>query len=89
MTNPKMVCYCRYSCLDLSVALVDCQVEGRPSSLQNVCQGRVVILNYIDFEGGELNICRDCVDDLWGGGQIREIEEGESVTFPMYQYDTN
>ena len=33
-----------------------------------------MLLYYIDFEGGEQNICHDCVDKLVGGG-VREIEE--------------
>ena len=38
-----------------------------------------MVLNDIDFEGGERNVCRDCVDALWGGGggwQVIEIEKG-------------
>ena len=64
------MCSFHYYCLDLSVALVDFQVEGWTLRLHHVYQGEYVILNYIDFDGGEWNICNDCVDKL-GGGQVR------------------
>ena len=32
----------------------------------NVC----VLLNHIDFDREERKICRDCVGELGGGGQI-------------------
>ena len=65
-----MVCSYCYSCLDLPVVLVDCQVEGCPLRLHNVCQGGYWVLNYIDFEGREQKFFW-CV----GGVQVIEIEE--------------
>ena len=68
MKNPIMVCYYRPSCIDLPVALFDCHVEVCPLRLQHVCQGEYMVLNDIDFDGEERNVCRDCVDKLliWG-----------------------
>ena len=64
LTNQMMVCSCHYYFIDLHVALVDCQVEGWPSHLHHICQGGYVLLNYIDFDGVEWKICRDCVDEI-------------------------
>ena len=72
MINMTMVRYYRSSCIDLPVALVGCQVEGRPSRLNQFCQGEYVIFYDIDFEVGERDICRNCVDNIGGGGgQVR------------------
>ena len=51
-----------YSCIDLPMALVDCQVEGCPLRFHHFCHGEYVVLNDIDFEGAEQKIFRDCVD---------------------------
>ena len=64
MANPKMVySYCSY-CLDLPVALVDYQMKGCGFRLHHVWQGGYVAIHEIDFDRAELNICRDCVDEL-------------------------
>ena len=46
--------------------IVDFCGEGCPLSLYHVCQGGYVLFNDIDFYGAEQNICRYCVDDIWG-----------------------
>ena len=53
------------------MALVDFHVEGFPSLLHHVCLGEYVLLNNIIFDRGGQNICRDCVDKLGGGVQVR------------------
>ena len=35
-----------------------------------------MLLNYIDFDRGEQNICYNCVDNIWGGGGVSHIIEG-------------
>ena len=69
MVNPKMVCSYRSSCLDLSVALVDCQMKGRELRLHHVCQGEYVAMHDIELDGVERNIFPECVDDLRMGGK--------------------
>ena len=64
-----MVCSYSSSCLDLPVALVNFQVKVLPLSLYQVCQGYYVLLNDIDFEGGERNICPNCVGNIGRGGE--------------------
>ena len=68
LTNLTLVCSYRSSCLDFSVALVECQVEGCSRRLHRVCWGEYMLLKGFDFDGGERKICRDCVDELGGGG---------------------
>ena len=80
--NPTMVCSYRSFCIDLPVALVDCQVEGCFSRLHHVCQGGYVLLNDIDFDGAERKICRDCVDELRGRGKSETLEKvGDSTVY--------
>ena len=82
LTNPTMVCSYRSYCLDLPVALVDCQMEVFPSHSHHLCQGGYVILYDIDFEGGERKICRDCVDELGRGGRSENSKEvGDSTVY--------
>ena len=52
------------SCIDLSVSLVDFQVEGFPSRLHHVCQGGYVAMHKINFDGGERKICCCCVGEI-------------------------
>ena len=33
-------------------------------ALYNICQGEYVLLNDINFDGGEQKICRNSVDEL-------------------------
>ena len=75
-----MVCYYRPSCIDLPVALVYCQVEGCPSRLHNVCQGEYVVLNYIDFDRSERNICHNFVDELQGQGKSEMLKKVINIT---------
>ena len=80
LKNPKMVCSYRYFSLDLTVALVDCKVEGCPLRFRHVCQGGYVVLNDIDFDGVERNICRNCVDELHGRGKSETLKKvGDST----------
>ena len=37
--------------------------------MYHILQGRYVLLNYIDFDGAERNICRICADKLQGQGK--------------------
>ena len=75
MTNPTMVCSYHSSCIDLPVALVGFQVDGCPSRLNHVCQGEYVLLNYIDFDGSDRNICRDSVDEIRGREKSETLEK--------------
>ena len=82
LTNPTMVCSYHYSCLDLPVALVDCQVEGCPLRLHRDCQGEYVILNNIDFDGVERKIFCDCVDKIRGRGKSETLKKvGDSTVY--------
>ena len=51
------------------MVLVAFRVKGCPSRLHHVCQGRYVLVNYIDFDGAERNIFDDCVDEIRGRGK--------------------
>ena len=62
-----MVGFYRSYCLDLPVALVDCQMKGRESRLHHVCQGEYVAMHAIDIDGAERNICHNFVDEIWMG----------------------
>ena len=75
-----MVCSYRSSCIDLPVALVDCWVEGFPSRFHHVYQGGYVAMNEINLDGGERNICHDCVEEIRG--------RGKSETLKMVGYST-
>ena len=70
-----MVCYYRYSCLDLPVVLVDFQMEGCALRLYHVCQGGYVAMHEIDLYGAEQNIFCDCVDELWMGGKAEKLKK--------------
>ena len=49
--------------------LVDCHVEGFPFHLHHFFQGKYVLLNYIDFDGVDRKIFRNCVDEIQGRGK--------------------
>ena len=70
-----MVCSCRYFCLELPVALVDCQTKGRESRLHHVCQGGYVDMHEINLDGAELNIRHNCVDELWMVGKPDKLKK--------------
>ena len=77
-----MVCSYHYSCLDLIVALVYCQVEGFPSHLHHVCQGGYVVLNDIYFDGAKRNICRDFFNKIRGRGKSETLNKvGDSTVY--------
>ena len=52
LNNTKAVWSYRSWCIDLTVALIDFQLEGCPLSLNRVCQGEYVLFNDINFDGG-------------------------------------
>ena len=82
LTNPTMVCYYRYSCLDLPVVLVGLQVEGCLLSLYNVYQGGYVAMNEIHFDGVGWKICRDFVDKILGRGKSETLKKvGDSTVY--------
>ena len=85
MTNLKIVCSYGSSCLDVPVALVDCQTNGCESRLHHVCQGEYVAMHDIDLDGAELKICRDCVDELWMGGKADKLKKVQHST--VYRTD--
>ena len=65
------------------MGIVDFQVEVFPSSFPHVYQGECVILNYIDFDGAERKLFRNCVDKLqvWGkSGALKKV-----VDITMYR----
>ena len=75
-----MVCSYPYSCIYLPVELVDCQVDGFPSCLHHVYQGVYVVMNEIGLDGGEQNICRNCVDKIRGQGKSETLKKvGDST----------
>ena len=85
MVNPKMVCSSRYSCLDLHVALVDCQMKGCESRLHHVCQGGYVAMHSIDLDGVERKICQNCVEEIWMGGKSKKLKMVQHST--VYRTD--
>ena len=70
-----MLCSYRYSCIDLPVVLVDFQVEGCPSCLYHIFQGEYVAMNEIDIDGGERNICHNCVQEIQGRGKSETFKK--------------
>ena len=80
LANPKMVYYCRSSCLNLPVAIVDFKVEGCASRLHHVFQGEYVGMHDIDLDRVEYNISRDCVDELRMEGKPDKLNKGGHST---------
>ena len=80
-----MVCSYRSSCLDLPVALVDCQMKGCELRLHHGCQGEYVAMHEINLDGAEWKICRECVDDLWMGGKNEKLKMVQHIT--VYRTD--
>ena len=85
MTNPKMVCSYRYSCLDLPVTLVDFHMKGCEPRLDHVFQGDYVDMNEIDIDISELRICHNYVDKLWMGGKPKKLKKVQHRT--VYRTD--
>ena len=75
-----MVCSYCYSCLDLPVALVDCQMKGYESRLHHVCQGEYVAMHNIDLDGAEVKICPNCFDEIWMGGKPEKLKKVQHIT---------
>ena len=67
------------------MALVDCQMKGCKLLLHHICQGEYVAMNEIDLDEAELNICRDCVDELCMGGKPEKSKNVKHST--MYRTD--
>ena len=43
-----------------------------------------MVLDYIDFGGGERTICRDCVGKIWVGGKSETLKKvGDSTVLGM------
>ena len=80
VVNPKMVCSYRSSCLDLPVALFDCQIKGYELCLHHVCQGGYVAMHAINLDGAERKICHNCVDELWMGGKPKKLKKVQHST---------
>ena len=74
-----MVCSCRSSCLDLTVALVDCQMKVCELCLHQVFQGEYVAMHKIDLDIAELKICHNCVDKLWMGGKPDKLKKVQHI----------
>ena len=75
-----MLCFYHSSCLNLTVALADCQVEECASRLQHVYKGEYVAMNEINLDGAEQNIFRNFVDDLWMGGKPEKLKKAGHST---------
>ena len=69
------MCSYRSSCLDLPVVLVDFQMKGCESRLHHVCKREYVAMHDIYIDREELDICRDCVDELWMGGKPEKLKK--------------
>ena len=80
MANLKMVCYYHFSCRELPVALVDCQMKVYKSLLNHVFQGEYVDMQYIDLDGAELNICHYCVDNIWMVVKPEKLKKAQHST---------
>ena len=62
------------------MALVDFQVKGCSLRFNHVCQGGYVLLNCIDFDKAEWNICCDCVEKLRGRGKSEKLNKVLEIT---------
>ena len=80
-----MVCSYLSSCLDLLVALVDCQMKGCELRLRHVCQREYVAMHVVDIYGAERNICHNCVDELWMGSKPNKLKKVQHNT--VYKTD--
>ena len=80
MANLRMVCSYRPSCIDLPVALVDCQMKNCESLLYHVYQGDYVAMHDVNIEGVDQKICRNCVDDIWIGGKPEKLKKVQHIT---------
>ena len=75
-----MVCSHRSSCLELPVALVDCQMKGCESILHHVRQGGYMAMHDIDLDEAERKICHNCVDKIWMGGKPEKLKKVQHST---------
>ena len=80
-----MVCSYRSSCIDLPVALVDCQMKGCEYLLHYVYQGEYVTMHDIDIDGVERNIYHNYVDGIWMGGKPEKLKKAQHST--VYRTD--
>ena len=82
------MCSCCSYCIDLPPALVDCQMQGCESRLHHVCQGEYVAMHDINIYGAGLNICQDCVDELWMGGKPEKLNKVQhSTVYRTYELE--
>ena len=78
------MCSYRSTCLELTVALVDCNMEDCSSRLRHIFQGEYVVLNDIDFDGAGREIYHDCVDKLRGREKSETLKKvGESTVYDI------
>ena len=68
------------SCINLPVALVDCQVEGCAARLYHVYQGEHVAMHDINIYGSEWNICFNYVDELRMGDKPDKLKKVGHIT---------
>ena len=85
MVNPTMVCSYGSSCLELPVALVDCQIKGFESRLRHFCQGEYVNMHVINLDGADRKVCHNCVDKLWIVGKPNKLKKVQHRT--VYRTD--
>ena len=83
-----MVCYCHSSCIDLTVALVDCQAKVCASRLHHVCQGGYLAVHEINLDGAERNICRDYVGKLQMRSKPKKLKKvGHNNVYRTYELE--
>ena len=80
LVNLTMVCSYRSYCINLPVALVDCQVYGYTSRLHHVCEGGYVAMHEIDLYGVERKIYCNCVYELRMGGTPEKLKKVGHIT---------
>ena len=85
MVNPKMVCSYSSSCIDLLVALFNCQMKGCELRLRHIHQGEYVVMHDINIDRAEWKICHSCVDKLWMRGKPEKLKKVQHST--MYRTD--
>ena len=85
MANPKMVFSYRSSCLDLLVALVDCQMKGCELRLHHIYQGGYVAMHEINIDRAERKNFHNCLDKLWMGGKPEKLKKVQHIT--VYRTD--
>ena len=62
------------------MALIDCQVEVCALRLHHIYQKEYVTMHEINIDRSEQKICRDCVDELWMGGNLDKLKNMGKIT---------